>query len=65
MIGLLNENGPLHVAPGHKIVDNTQYAWSNVADYFWVDNPVGVGYSTVESDGWGQLLPVWIGCSWD
>ncbi|EIN03545.1 alpha/beta-hydrolase [Punctularia strigosozonata HHB-11173 SS5] len=28
------------------------YSWTQFADWFWVDAPVGVGYSTVAQGGW-------------
>ncbi|KAF8556411.1 alpha/beta-hydrolase [Imleria badia] len=50
LFGLLFENGPLHVLANYSLVEN-QYAWSTVADYVWIDQPVGTGFSTVDADG--------------
>jgi carboxypeptidase D len=55
MNGLMNEIGPFRVGAGRTIEDNSKYAWSQVADYFFVDQPVGVGYSTAEDKGYGEL----------
>ncbi|KAG6377286.1 Alpha/Beta hydrolase protein [Boletus reticuloceps] len=50
LAGLLFENGPIHILSNYSVVQN-QYAWSTVADYVWVDQPVGTGFSTVGADG--------------
>ncbi|KAK7039320.1 carboxypeptidase [Favolaschia claudopus] len=44
-IGLMTENGPLRVTGDYSIVDNP-YSWDKLADIVYVDQPVGVGYST-------------------
>ncbi|KAF8119525.1 Alpha/Beta hydrolase protein [Boletus edulis] len=50
LAGLLFENGPIHILSNYSVVQN-QYAWSTVADYVWIDQPVGTGFSTVGADG--------------
>jgi carboxypeptidase D len=39
MNGLFNENGPIQVQPGQQLASNP-YAWNQLADYFWLDQPV-------------------------
>ncbi|KAH9913989.1 alpha/beta-hydrolase [Epithele typhae] len=51
MLGLVYENGPIHVDADSKPWENT-YSWDKVADYFWIDQPVGVGWATSEPDGY-------------
>ncbi|KAF7340835.1 Carboxypeptidase [Mycena sanguinolenta] len=45
LFGLMVENGPLLVTGDYSIVENP-WSWNKLADTFWVDQPVGVGYST-------------------
>ncbi|KAI0083861.1 Alpha/Beta hydrolase protein [Irpex rosettiformis] len=54
LLGLLLENGPLLVAANGSMVPNNQ-SWANLVDYVWVDQPVGTGFSTAESNG-GYIL---------
>ncbi|KAI0764425.1 Alpha/Beta hydrolase protein [Irpex lacteus] len=42
-------NGSLHITIHSSVVANN-YTWDKIADYIWVDQPVGVGYSTVQKD---------------
>ncbi|KAG6374652.1 Alpha/Beta hydrolase protein [Boletus reticuloceps] len=35
------QNGPLHITSNYSVVEN-KYAWSTVADYVWIDQPVCV-----------------------
>ncbi|KAJ7726259.1 alpha/beta-hydrolase [Mycena maculata] len=51
IIGLMTENGPLHVTGNYSIVKNN-FSWNNLADTFWIDQPVGTGYSTADVDGY-------------
>ncbi|KAJ7505935.1 alpha/beta-hydrolase [Mycena galericulata] len=51
MIGLMTENGPLHVTGNYSIVRNN-FSWNNLADTFWIDQPVGTGYATSDADGY-------------
>ncbi|KAF7308295.1 hypothetical protein HMN09_00677500 [Mycena chlorophos] len=51
MVGFFLENGPIRIAENGSVSFN-QYAWNNVADYFWIDQPVGVGFSTADANGY-------------
>ncbi|KAJ7108223.1 Alpha/Beta hydrolase protein [Mycena epipterygia] len=51
MIGLMTENGPLQVTGDYSIVQNN-FSWNNLADTFWIDQPVGTGYSTSDETGY-------------
>ncbi|CAL1714145.1 unnamed protein product [Somion occarium] len=51
MVGLLFENGPLHIANDFSLFANN-WSWSGLADYIWIDQPVGTGWSTADSDGY-------------
>lgn len=51
LVGLLFENGPIQVQNDYSLLKN-QYAWSTVADYVWIDQPVGVGFGTADSTGY-------------
>ncbi|EGO22337.1 hypothetical protein SERLADRAFT_473031 [Serpula lacrymans var. lacrymans S7.9] len=51
LVGLLFENGPIHILNDYSATDN-EYAWTEVADYIWIDQPVGVGFGTADSDGY-------------
>ncbi|KIJ59226.1 hypothetical protein HYDPIDRAFT_118758 [Hydnomerulius pinastri MD-312] len=51
LVGLLFENGPIHISNDYSLFEN-QYAWSTVADYVWIDQPVGTGFSTADSNGY-------------
>ncbi|KAJ7778367.1 alpha/beta-hydrolase [Mycena metata] len=53
LAGLLIENGPLQVQFDGSITQN-DFAWNKLADTFWVDQPVGVGYGTSDSTGYVQ-----------
>ncbi|KAI0338858.1 alpha/beta-hydrolase [Trametopsis cervina] len=52
LYGLLTENGPIQMTPGTKNLTKNQYAWSGLVDYFWIDQPVGVGFSTADANGY-------------
>ena len=41
MLGLMLENGPLHIAADGSLVPN-DYSWDKLVDYVWVDQPVYV-----------------------
>ncbi|KAH0834746.1 Alpha/Beta hydrolase protein [Lanmaoa asiatica] len=41
-LGLFFENGPISILNNYSAAEN-QYAWTNVADYVWIDQPVYVG----------------------
>ncbi|KAF8074955.1 Alpha/Beta hydrolase protein [Lyophyllum atratum] len=51
MYGMLFENGPIRIQPDYRVTSNP-YNWNKLADYFWIDQPVGVGYSTADADGY-------------
>ncbi|KAH8116530.1 alpha/beta-hydrolase [Phellopilus nigrolimitatus] len=51
MLGLLLENGPLLVTESGELTANN-LSWANLVDYVWVDQPVGTGFSTADSDGY-------------
>jgi carboxypeptidase D len=40
MLGLVSENGPIHLEPGTQNFTQNKYAWNNLLDYIWVDQPV-------------------------
>ncbi|KAJ7934228.1 alpha/beta-hydrolase [Mycena leptocephala] len=48
MIGLLTENGPINAVGSFSIGQNN-FSWNQLADMIWVDQPVGVGYSTSDN----------------
>ena len=41
MLGLILENGPLHVTESGSMVPNN-FSWDKLIDYIWVDQPVYV-----------------------
>jgi len=49
--GFFFENGPISITGEGKITKN-KWSWDKLSDIFWVDQPVGVGYSTADSDGY-------------
>ncbi|KAJ6574370.1 Alpha/Beta hydrolase protein [Mycena capillaripes] len=51
MLGLMTENGPLQVMGNYSIVQNN-FSWSKLVDIFWIDQPVGTGYSTSDATGY-------------
>jgi carboxypeptidase D len=58
MGGLFNENGPLRVelAEGdttgkNLVMTRNPYGWHSLTDMFYVDQPVGTGYSTANRHG--------------
>ncbi|KAI5120253.1 hypothetical protein M0805_004589 [Coniferiporia weirii] len=51
LLGLLLENGPLHVTESGSMTPNN-YSWDKLVDYVWVDQPVGTGFSTADSTGY-------------
>lgn len=44
--GLLTENGPFLWMTGTKAPTPNPYAWSRLSNVVWVEQPVGTGYST-------------------
>ncbi|KAK0467098.1 Alpha/Beta hydrolase protein [Desarmillaria tabescens] len=51
MYGLLFGNGPINIG-GDYSASRNNYTWANVADYVWIDQPVGVGFATADADGY-------------
>uniref|UniRef100_A0A0W0G8I5 Carboxypeptidase n=1 Tax=Moniliophthora roreri TaxID=221103 RepID=A0A0W0G8I5_MONRR len=51
LAGLLFENGPIRIGSDYGASPN-EYSWDRVADYIWVDQPVGTGFSTADADGY-------------
>jgi len=51
MLGLMLENGPIHVLEDGSLTQNN-WSWSQLVDYIWVDQPVGTGYSTADTTGY-------------
>ncbi|KAI0773289.1 alpha/beta-hydrolase [Trametes elegans] len=51
LIGLTSENGPVHINSDFSAQQNN-YSWDKLADYIWIDQPVGVGFSTSDSAGY-------------
>ncbi|KAF9525357.1 Alpha/Beta hydrolase protein [Crepidotus variabilis] len=45
------QNGPIRINADYSISPNN-HSWTQLADYFWVDQPVGVGYSTADEAGY-------------
>jgi hypothetical protein len=41
MLGLMLENGPIHVLEDGSIVEN-QFSWDKLVDYVFIDQPVYV-----------------------
>ncbi|KAJ1300748.1 hypothetical protein OPQ81_002391 [Rhizoctonia solani] len=48
-LGLLMENGPCNIVSNNATARNP-YAWNEVANIFYLDQPAGVGYSYSTSD---------------
>ncbi|TFK39879.1 Alpha/Beta hydrolase protein [Crucibulum laeve] len=51
MYGAFFENGPIRINGDYSASPN-QYSWDKLADYFWIDQPVGVGFSTADANGY-------------
>ncbi|KAJ7715446.1 Alpha/Beta hydrolase protein [Mycena metata] len=51
MLGFFLENGPIRIASDGTISVN-KYSWDTVSDYIWIDQPVGVGFSTANAAGY-------------
>ncbi|KAK2463588.1 hypothetical protein APHAL10511_004339 [Amanita phalloides] len=51
MFGMFFENGPIRINSNYSISPNP-YSWDKLADFFWIDQPVGVGFSTADADGY-------------
>ncbi|KAI0685251.1 Alpha/Beta hydrolase protein, partial [Cytidiella melzeri] len=55
MLGLFFENGPLHVADDYSLFSNNN-SWDKLTDYIWIDQPVDVGFGTVDQNSFGTRL---------
>ncbi|KAI9715942.1 MAG: hypothetical protein M1828_000530 [Chrysothrix sp. TS-e1954] len=44
--GFFHENGPVIWQPGTYLPVRNTYAWNNLTNIVWVEQPVGTGYST-------------------
>jgi carboxypeptidase D len=51
MVGLLFENGPVKINADYSASENPN-SWHHIADYIWLDQPVGVGFSTADAAGY-------------
>ncbi|KIL69347.1 hypothetical protein M378DRAFT_98802 [Amanita muscaria Koide BX008] len=51
MFGMFFENGPIRINANYSLSPNP-HSWDKVADYFWIDQPVGVGFSTADANGY-------------
>ncbi|KAL0572767.1 hypothetical protein V5O48_009200 [Marasmius crinis-equi] len=51
MAGFLYENGPVRIGNDGGASEN-KHSWHHVADYFWIDQPVGTGYATADAGGY-------------
>ncbi|KAI0831822.1 Alpha/Beta hydrolase protein [Trametes gibbosa] len=52
LLGFLYENGPIRMQPDGSVSQNND-SWDHLVDYIWIDQPVGTGWSTTDSDGYG------------
>ncbi|KAJ7108885.1 Alpha/Beta hydrolase protein [Mycena crocata] len=51
MVGFFLENGPIRIGADGTISANN-YSWDKEADYIWIDQPVGTGFSTADAAGY-------------
>ena len=59
MYGLFSEHGPMQLSltEGARNADDlymkeNPYSWHKLTDIFYIDQPVGTGYSTTDSTGY-------------
>ncbi|CDO75095.1 hypothetical protein BN946_scf185010.g20 [Trametes cinnabarina] len=55
LLGLSTENGPIHVLSNGSWVVNP-LSWNTLADTIWIDQPVGTGFSTADTKGYGMVV---------
>ncbi|KAI0794497.1 alpha/beta-hydrolase [Fomes fomentarius] len=51
LLGFAYENGPIHLDAQGLPFEN-QFSFDHVADYIWIDQPVGTGWSTADTTGY-------------
>lgn len=51
-LALFVENGPFTVNPKDLTLKTNPYSWNSFANLLYVDNPLGTGFSTVDSDNY-------------
>ncbi|RDX51221.1 alpha/beta-hydrolase [Lentinus brumalis] len=51
LLGFMYENGPIHLDADGLPFENP-FSFDHVADYIWIDQPVGTGWSTTDSTGY-------------
>ncbi|TFK74999.1 alpha/beta-hydrolase [Pluteus cervinus] len=51
MYGAFFQNGPIRLQSDYGAQPNN-YSWDRLADWIWVDQPVGVGFSTADTQGY-------------
>ena len=59
-IGLLLEQGPCRVVPNPKSINDTYpnpYAWNENANVFFLDQPIGVGFSSHSKSSHNTSFP--------
>jgi hypothetical protein len=54
LFGFFFENGPIQITADYKERSN-KFSWNSLSDVIWVDQPVGVGFSTADETGFGEL----------
>ncbi|KIJ47957.1 hypothetical protein M422DRAFT_28501 [Sphaerobolus stellatus SS14] len=52
LVGLFYENGPIHLSPANGSMIPNNFSWDTLMDMFWIDQPVGTGYSTADDEGY-------------
>ena len=48
MDGFFQENGPFLWQPGQYAAVENPYAWTNITNMLWIEQPVGTGFTTGE-----------------
>lgn len=55
LIGFFHENGPIRLNADYTASENP-YSWDKQADTFWIDQPVGTGFSTLDDGETGWVV---------